>query len=75
MSEKRTMDINDGNEVSRLSDSEKIEVYSDKGSFAGDDWKEPEQNEVPKLVELDKPMAMETRRRGRKRTRDESGTV
>ena len=41
VSEKRTKEINEGNEVSRLSDSEKIEVYSDKGSFAEDDWKDP----------------------------------
>ena len=51
-----------------MSDTEKIEVYSDEGSFAEEDWNELEQNEVTKSVEPDKPIITKTRRGGRKKT-------
>ena len=51
-----------------MDDIEKIEVGSDEGSFAEEDWNEPEQDEVPKWTEPDQPMTEETRRGGRKKT-------
>ena len=51
-----------------MSDTEKIEVYSDEGSFAEEYWNGLEQNEVPKSVEPDKPIMMKTRRGRRKKT-------
>ena len=47
---------------------QRIKVYSYKGSFATEDWTEREQNELPESVEPDKPIKMETRRGGRKKT-------
>ena len=45
---KGTREKNDGNEDVRMDDNEKIEVESDEGSFAEEDWNDSEQNEVPK---------------------------
>ena len=45
-----------------MNDHEKIEVDSDKGSFAEEDWNDPEQNEVPKWTETDLPMTTGTRK-------------
>ena len=57
VNEKGTREKNDGNENTSMGDNEKIEVHSDGGSFAEEDWCEP-----------DKPMTMETRRGGCKKT-------
>ena len=66
VNEKRTREKNDGNEKVSMDDDEKIEVDSDKGSFAEEDWNDPEQNEVPKWTEPD--LQKETRRGARKKT-------
>ena len=50
-----------------MDDNEKIEVGSDEGSFAEEDWNEPEKDEVPKWTEPDQPITTETRRGGRKK--------
>ena len=60
-----TREKNDGNENVN---GETIEVDSDEGSFAEEDWNDPEQNEVPKWTEQDFQMTEETRRGGRKKT-------
>ena len=39
---------NDGNEDVSMDDNEKIDADSDAGSFAEEDWNDPDQNEVPK---------------------------
>ena len=44
------------------------EADSDAGSFAEEDWNDPEQNEVPKGTEPDLPRTAETRTGNRKRT-------
>ena len=49
-----------------MDDNEKIEVDSDEGTFAEEDWNDPEQNEV--CTEPDQPMTTETRKGDRKRT-------
>ena len=51
-----------------MDDNENIEAGSDGGSFAGEDWNDPEQDEVPKWTEPDVPMTTKTRKGGRKRT-------
>ena len=66
VNEKRTRDKNDSNEKMSMDDDEKIEVDSDKGSFAEEDWNDPEQNEVPKWTEPD--LKKETRKGARKKT-------
>ena len=66
--EKRTREKNDGNENRSLNDNEKTEVDSDGGSFAEEDWNDPDQDEVPKWTERDMPMTTETRKGGRKKT-------
>ena len=48
MNEKGTREKNDGNEDVSMDDKEKIEVDSDEGSFAEEDWNDSEENEVPK---------------------------
>ena len=45
-----------------------MEVHSGDGSFAEEDWNEPAQIEVSESVESDKPMTMETRMGGRRKT-------
>ena len=62
VNEKGTREKNDGNEDVGVDDNEKIEVDSDKGSFAEEDWNDPEQNEVPKWTETDLPMTTGTRK-------------
>ena len=59
---------NDGVENMRMDDNEKIEADSDVGSFAQEDWIDPEQDEVPKWTKSDMPMSTETRKGGRKKT-------
>ena len=43
-------------------------MSSDEGSFAEEDWNEPEQDEVPKRTEPDLLVTTETRKGGRKKT-------
>ena len=68
VNEKGTREKNDGNENLSLDDNENIEVESDAGSFVEEDWNDPEQNEVPKWMEPDRPTPPETRTGNRKRT-------
>ena len=46
VNEKGTREKNDCSEDVSMDDNEKIEVDSDKGSFAEEDWNDPEQNEI-----------------------------
>ena len=62
VNEKGTREKNDGNENMSMDDNEKIEADSDEGSFAEEDWNDPEQDEVPKWTEPDMPMTTETRK-------------
>ena len=66
--EKGTREKNYGNENTSKCENEKIEVHSDEGSFAEEGCDKPDQNEVPERIEPDKPMKMETRKGGRKKT-------
>ena len=68
VNEKGTREKNDGNENMSMDDNEKIEVDSDGGSFAKENWNDPEQDELPKWTEPDMPMTTETRKDGRKKT-------
>ena len=68
VNEKCTREKTDGNENVSMDDNEKIEVDSDEGSFAEEDWIDPEQNEVPKWMEPDLQMMKKTRKGGRKKT-------
>ena len=68
VNEKGTREKNGGNEDVSMDDNEKIEVDSDKSSFAEEDWNDPEQNEVPKWTESDQPMTTGLRQGDRKRT-------
>ena len=68
VNEKGTWEKNYGNENKSMDVNEKIEAGSDGGSFAEEDWNDPEQKEVPKWTEPDMPMTTETRKGGRKRT-------
>ena len=74
VNEKGTREKNVGNENMIMDYNEKIEVGSDKGSFAEEDWNEPEQTQVPKWTEPDMPMTTETRRGGRKKTNQRYNT-
>ena len=51
-----------------MDDNEKLEINSDEGSIVGEDWNEPELDEVPEWTKPDKPMTMETRRGGNRKT-------
>ena len=51
-----------------MDDKEKIDADSDAGSFAEEDWNDPEQNEVPKWTEPDLSNTAGTRTGNRKRT-------
>ena len=68
MNEKGTRENNEGNEYASMDDNEKIEVDSDEGSFAEEDWNDLEQNEVPKWTQPDQPMTTGARKSDRKRT-------
>ena len=68
VNEKGTREKNDGNENLSLDENEKIGVGSDAGSFVEEDWNDPEQDEVPKWMEPDRPTPPETRTGNRKRT-------
>ena len=68
VNDKGNREKNDGNEDVSMDDNEKIDVGSDEGFFAEEDWNDPEQNEVPKWTETDQPMTTGTRKGDRKRT-------
>ena len=51
-----------------MDDNEKTDTDSDAGSFAEEDWNDPEQNEVPKWTEADLPKTAGTRIGNRKWT-------
>ena len=68
VNEKGTREKNDGNENLSLDDNEKIGVESEAGSFVEEDWNDPEQDEVPKWMEPDRPIPPGTRTGNRKRT-------
>ena len=68
VNEKGTREKNDSNENMNMDDNEKIDADSDAGSFAEEDWNDPEQNEVPKWTEPDLPKTAGTRNGNRKRT-------
>ena len=59
---------NDGNKDVSMDDNEKIDEDSNTGSFAEEDWNDPEQNEVPKWTEPDLPKTVGIRNGNRKRT-------
>ena len=68
VNEKGTRGKNDGNDDVSMDNNEKIEVDSDKESFAEENWNDPEQNEVPKWTKPDQPMTTGTRKGDGKRT-------
>ena len=68
VNEKGTREKNDGSENLSLDDNENIGGESDAGSFVEEDWNDPEQDEVPKWMEPDRPTPPETRTGNRKRT-------
>ena len=68
VNEKGTREKNDGKEDVSMDDNEKIEAGSDAESFAEEDWKDPEQDDVPKWTEPDLPITAGTRSGNRKRT-------
>ena len=68
VNEKGTREKIDGNEDVSMDDIEKIDADSDAGSYAEEDWNDPEQDEVPKWTEPDLPRTAETRNRNRRRT-------
>ena len=51
VNEKGTRLNNDGNKDVSMDDNEKKDADSNTGSFAEEDWKNPEQNEVPKWTD------------------------
>ena len=67
VNEKGTSEKNEGNENMCMDDNENIEVGSDEGSFAKEDWNKPEQDKLPKCTEPDLPVMTEARRGGRKK--------
>ena len=68
VNEKGTREKNGGNENVSMDDNKKIEVDSEGGSFAEEDWDDRGRNEVPKLTEPDLPMTTGTRKGEGKRT-------
>ena len=68
VNEKGTREKNDGNEDVSMDDNEKIDADSDAGSFAEEDWNDPEQNEVSKWTEPDLPKTAGIRNGNCKRT-------
>ena len=61
VNEKSTREKNDGNENLSLDDNEKIEADSEAESFVEEDWKDPEQDEVPNWTEPELPIRAGTR--------------
>ena len=68
VNKKGTREKNDGNEDVSMDDNEKTEVDSNEGSFAEEDWNDPEKSKVPKWTEPDQPMTTRTRKGNHKRT-------
>ena len=68
VNEKGSREKNDGNEDVSMDDNETLDAFSDAGSFAEEDWNDPEQNEVPQWTEPYLPMTAGTRNGNRKRT-------
>ena len=68
VNKKSTTEENDGNGNMSIGEVEKVEVNLYENSFAEEDCNEPGQKEVPGRTKPDKPMTMETRRGGRKKT-------
>ena len=68
VNEKGTRGKNDGNEDVSMDDNEKIDADSEAGSYAEEDWNDPEQNEVPKWKESDLLRIAGTRNGNRRRT-------
>ena len=62
VNEKGTREKNDGNENMSMDDIVKIEIGSDKGSFAEEDWNQPEQTELPKWLQPRKQDGVGARR-------------
>ena len=68
VNEKGTRLKNDGNKDVSLDDNEKKDADSNTGSFAEEDWNNPEQNKVPKWTDPDLPKTVGIRNGNRKRT-------
>ena len=68
---------NDGNEVVEegtsqpldLDPNEVIKADEENLPYAEEDWQDPEQNEVPKILEPDLPFTIQTRQNDRTRAR------
>ena len=77
VNEKGTREKNDGNEVVEegtntpldLDPNEQIEADDETLPYAEEDWQDPEQMEVPKNLEPDLPLTVETRQNAGKRSR------
>ena len=77
VNEKGTREKNDGNEVVEegtntpldLDPNEVIEADDETLPYAEEDWQDPEQMEVPKNLEPDLPLTVETRQNAGKRSR------
>ena len=65
---KRHQRKNDGNEDVSMDDNEKIEADSDAGSFAEENWNDPEQNKVAPWTEPGLPITVGKKSGNRKRT-------
>ena len=68
VNEKGNREKNYGNENLSLDDNEKIEADPEAESFVEEDWNDPEQNEVPKWMEPDRPIPPGIRTGNRRRT-------
>ena len=68
VNERGTREKNDGNDNLSLDDNEKIEADSEAESFVEENWKDPEQDEVPKWTEPDLSIPAGTRSGNCKRT-------
>ena len=68
VNEKGTREKNKGNDDVSMDANEKIDVDSEGGSFAEEDWNDPEQNEMPTWTEPDLPRTAGIRNGNRERT-------
>ena len=68
VNKKDTREEDDDNGNMSIGEDEKVEVNSDENSFAEEDCNEPGQKELPGWTKPDKPLTMETRTGGRKKT-------
>ena len=77
VNEKGTREKNDGNEVVEegtdtpldLDPNEQIEAEDETLPYAEEDWRDPEQTEVPKNLEPDLPFTIQTRQKDGRRQR------